>query len=102
MHLRRDHLRHFSRRRAFSRHTPGMPKETIQVKVTAGAKTESVEQIAEGSYKVKVRAKAEKGLANARVRELLAEHFSVSKSAVVLVRGASHKEKLFEIHTVDS
>jgi uncharacterized protein len=74
-----------------------MPERTITAKVTAGAKTEGVEEVADGHFRVRVRPKAEKGKANARVLELLAEHFGVAKSSVVLVRGASHKEKLIRI-----
>ena len=74
-----------------------MAEKTIKVKVTPGAKTEGVERLDEASYKVRVRPKAEDGKANARVLEVLAEYFDVAKSRVVLVRGASYREKLIRI-----
>jgi uncharacterized protein YggU (UPF0235/DUF167 family) len=74
-----------------------MPERTIKAKVIAGAKTEGVEELAEGQFKVRVRPKAEKGRANARVLELLADHFDVAKSKVTLLSGAAYKEKLVRI-----
>lgn len=74
-----------------------MPERIINAKVTAGAKMEGVEELADGAFKVRVRPKAEKGKANARVLELLAAHFGTAKSNVTLVRGASHREKLIRI-----
>ena len=74
-----------------------MLEKTITVKVTAGAKTEGVEELTDSHFKVRVHPKAEKGKANARVLELLAAHFDVAKSRVILVRGASSREKLIRI-----
>ncbi|HIC09134.1 MAG TPA: DUF167 domain-containing protein, partial [Aquificales bacterium] len=39
----------------------------------------------------------EKGRANERIAELLAEYFDIPKSRVRLVRGETSKEKVFEI-----
>jgi uncharacterized protein (TIGR00251 family) len=74
-----------------------MPEKIIKVKVTPGARTESVEEVEDGVFKVRVRVKAEKGKANARVIELLGEHFAVSRSKVILVRGASSRDKVIRI-----
>jgi uncharacterized protein (TIGR00251 family) len=72
-------------------------ERTIKVKVSAGAKTEKVEEIEPSIFKVRVSAPPEKGKANERVAELLAEYFGVSKSKVFLVSGATYRDKVFLI-----
>lgn len=67
------------------------------MKVSAGAKTEHIEEIAPGSFKVRVRIPPEKGKANARVAELLAQHFGVPITSVILMRGNTSREKIFFI-----
>lgn len=62
-----------------------------------GAKTNSVEKQADGSYRVSVKAPPVEGKANAAVIAALAEHFGVPKSSVVLRVGAGGKRKGFEI-----
>ena len=47
--------------------------------------------------KMRVGAPPEKGKANERVRELLAEHFKIPKSRIFLVSGATFREKVFSI-----
>lgn len=68
----------------------------LSVKVKAKARKNSVE-ISDGTAVVCVTAPATKGKANEAVAELLAGHFRVAKSRVVLVRGEKSREKLFEI-----
>jgi uncharacterized protein YggU (UPF0235/DUF167 family) len=74
-----------------------MGETLLRLKVTAGARTEGVEPQEDGSFKVRVRVKAEKGRANARVLEVLAEHLGVAKSRLELVRGAASREKLVRL-----
>ncbi|NPA12994.1 MAG: DUF167 domain-containing protein [Aquificae bacterium] len=69
----------------------------IQVKVKPSSKKEGIRQIEEGYLEVRVNKPPEKGKANQRVVELLAEHFGVSKSKVKLLKGETSREKLFEI-----
>lgn len=59
----------------------------LKVKVNAGAQSESVRQLADGSYQVRTRAPATKGKANRRVRELLADHLGVPPDEVEIVAG---------------
>jgi len=66
------------------------------VKVTPGARTESVE-IADGRVLVKVRTKPEDGKASAAVLALLAQALEVAPSRVEMLRGATSREKLFRI-----
>jgi uncharacterized protein (TIGR00251 family) len=72
-------------------------EKLIKVRVSAGAKTESVEEVGPGEFKVRVSAPPEKGKANQRVAELLAEYFKISKSKVFLMSGATFREKTFSI-----
>lgn len=70
-----------------------MKEMIIKVRVSAGAKTEKIEEIEPGLFRMRVNKKAEKGKANNRVLELLAKHFRVAKSRISILSGASYKEK---------
>jgi len=65
----------------------------IKIRVSAGAKTEKVEKMTDGSFKLRVNAPPEKGKANERVVELLAAHFNVSKARVAILSGQTYREK---------
>ena len=67
------------------------------VTVKPQAKREEVKKLADGEYSVSVRAPAREGKANEAVIELLAEHFSVPKSSIRIVRGETARRKLVEI-----
>lgn len=69
----------------------------IWLSVKPQARQEKVEKLSEGEYRVSVRAAAREGKANEAVIELLAEHFSVPKSSLRIVRGEKSKRKLVEI-----
>lgn len=74
-----------------------MTEKIIKVKVNAGAKTEKIEEVEPGVFKVRVSSPPEKGKANNRVAELLAGHFKISRAKVFLVSGATYKEKVFSV-----
>ena len=69
----------------------------ISVRVKPGSKKEEVKELAPDRLEVKVSAPPEKGSANERVIELLAEHYGVRRSAVKILRGHSSREKIIEI-----
>ena len=69
----------------------------IIVQIRPGARERKIEKVDDGRYKVWVKARPEKGKANAEMIELLAEHFGVAKSAVKIVIGKTAREKLVEI-----
>jgi uncharacterized protein YggU (UPF0235/DUF167 family) len=69
----------------------------IEVLVKPGAKKNEVSRTADGCFKVFVKEKAMEGKANEAVRELLADHFDVSKSRVVFLHGLKSKIKRIEI-----
>ena len=71
--------------------------KTIKVRVSAGAKTEKIEEVEPGVFKIRVSEPPEKGKANARVLELVAEYFKVPKSRVFLASGNVYREKIIMI-----
>ena len=74
-----------------------MAERIIQVRVSAGAKTEKFEKIADGIFKARVSAPPEKGKANTRVLEMVAEYFKIPQSRVVLVSGTVYREKIIHV-----
>lgn len=69
----------------------------IQVKVKPNAGRNEVKRLADDRFEVKVSVAPEKGKANERVRDLLADFLDVPKSRVVLLRGETSREKVFEL-----
>lgn len=70
---------------------------TIEVKAHPKAKHDKVESIGADSYKVWTTAPADKGAANAAVAKLLARELGVAPSRLSLKRGATSRQKLFEL-----
>ena len=73
----------------------------LKVRVTPGARESTVGEWKDGVLRVKVREPAEKGRANEAVARLLAKSLAVPPTAVTLKRGATSREKLFEIDGLD-
>lgn len=69
----------------------------VKVRAKPRSKKEGVKEITKEYLEVRVNQPPEKGRANERIIELLAEHFNIPKSRVRLVRGETSKEKVFEI-----
>ena len=69
----------------------------LTVTVKTQAKKESVTKITNGELAVSVHAPARDGKANQALVRLLAEHFSVAKSAVSILHGHSSRKKLVSI-----
>lgn len=72
----------------------------IKIRVTANAKNDSIEKKLLGGKDVlfvSVRVKAENGMANDRVRELLAMHFETTPKNIHIVSGHNSMNKLIEI-----
>ncbi len=69
----------------------------LRVRVTAKARGASLTGWHDGTLRLKVREPAEKGRANAAVARLLADKLAVPPSRVRLARGATSRDKLFEI-----
>ncbi|BCX15115.1 MAG: hypothetical protein KatS3mg097_007 [Candidatus Parcubacteria bacterium] len=69
----------------------------IKVKVFPSSKEEKIVKKAEDSFEVKVKERAERGLANMAVIRILASYFKIPVSQVRLLKGAKSKNKIFEI-----
>ncbi len=69
----------------------------VSVRVMAGARRESVEELKNGRLKISVKEPAEQNRANRRALELVAAHFHVLKSRVRLISGHTAPSKLFSI-----
>jgi uncharacterized protein len=69
----------------------------INVRVTPNARSPLVLRVDDLNYKVRVDARAVEGRANERLVELLAEHFSIPKSRVRIVKGGAGRNKIVEL-----
>lgn len=69
----------------------------INVTVTPNARIPVIVKGEDGSYRVKVNARASDGKANIRLIEMLADHFNVSKSHVRILKGLHSRSKIVEV-----
>lgn len=69
----------------------------ISVRVKPNAKQEKIGKVGEKDFIVCVKEKPQEGKANQAVIRVLAEYFDVSKSEVILLKGQTAREKVFEI-----
>jgi len=65
--------------------------------VKPNAKIHSVKEIDESTLEVHVDAPTQNNKANTRLVELLAEHFEIAKSRIVIQKGHSSRHKIVEI-----
>lgn len=72
-------------------------KLRINVKVKPSSRSNDVIKLTNNSFEVKVTIPPEKGKANKKVIELLAEYLKVPKTNISIVRGHSSRQKVFEI-----
>ena len=66
----------------------------IKVAVQAGARKESIQKISADHFKISVREKAERNMANKRILELIANHFKIPTKKVRIINGHHHPHKL--------
>jgi uncharacterized protein len=69
----------------------------IEVRAHPRARTEKVERTADNAYEVWTNAPPDKGAANDSIARLLARELRVAPSTVVLRRGPTSRNKLFEV-----
>jgi uncharacterized protein YggU (UPF0235/DUF167 family) len=69
----------------------------VRVKVNASSRTEGVRELEPDFYQVRTRAPAERGRANVRVLELLAEALNRSPADLRIVSGATKPLKIVAI-----
>lgn len=69
----------------------------IKVRVIAGAKEDKIEKVKDNEFKLWVKAKAERNMANKRVMELMAEYLKVPVQKVLIINGHASPSKLLSI-----
>lgn len=69
----------------------------IKVRVTTGSKKELLTELHRDAFVIHVRENPQANNANIRVRELIAGHLEVTKTAVQIVRGHHRSNKLIEV-----
>jgi len=69
----------------------------LKVKVFPDSKKEEVIKKTDDEFEVKVKEKAEKGLANQKVKEILASYLNMPAEKIILIRGAKQRNKIFKI-----
>ncbi|MEN9647382.1 MAG: hypothetical protein RLY57_186 [Candidatus Parcubacteria bacterium] len=69
----------------------------IKVRALTNQRKELVEVLKENSFKISVKVKAERNLANSRIIELVAKHFKVAVSTVRIINGHHSPSKLLVI-----
>lgn len=75
-----------------------MQNMRIRVTALAGAKKERVTRLSAERYDIQVRDPAERNMANARIRTLLARELGLGENAVRLVSGHRSAHKIFSIN----
>lgn len=71
----------------------------VSIKVATKSKQNRVVKISNTEYKVYVTVAPERGKANEKVVELLADYFDVSKSGTRIVKGETNNKKIVEIES---
>jgi uncharacterized protein (TIGR00251 family) len=74
-----------------------MRRMKIKVRLRPGAKMEKIEKVSDAEYRVWVKAPPREGKANAALIEALARYFDRPRRSVVLLKGASSRDKWVEI-----
>jgi uncharacterized protein YggU (UPF0235/DUF167 family) len=69
----------------------------VKVRVTAGAKRETVAIIGENHFEISVKEKAERNRANIRVIEIIAREFTISRGKVRIVAGHHSPSKIINV-----
>jgi uncharacterized protein (TIGR00251 family) len=69
----------------------------LRIRVQPNSRRPGIEELPDGSLKVRVSAAPQEGRANQAVIEALARHFGVPKSSIRVVHGAAGRDKLVEV-----
>lgn len=69
----------------------------LSIRVTPGVRQEFLEQLADGNWKIGLRARAVEGQANKALCEKIAELLTLSRSQITVVRGEKNRQKMIKI-----
>lgn len=73
----------------------------IRLRVVAGAKKELFEEISKDHFRVAVKEKAERNMANKRVIELVANYFGIKLYQVKIISGHHSPSKIISLDIPD-
>jgi uncharacterized protein YggU (UPF0235/DUF167 family) len=73
----------------------------LKVRATPGARESATGEWVEGVLRVKVREPAREGRANEAVVRLLAKRLAIPPGQITLKRGATSREKVFEVEGLE-
>lgn len=74
--------------------------EGLAIRVVPGSRKDAVEAIADGTVKIRLRARAVDGKANAALKEFLADLLGISVNAVVIRAGERSRNKIVQIEGI--
>lgn len=74
----------------------------LRLKVKPGSKTDEISREADGMLKIKIKAQPIEGKANKYLVEFLSEVLGISKSKIVVLKGATNQFKTLEIEEDES
>jgi hypothetical protein len=73
----------------------------VDVRVVPNARRDEIVGVHDGRLRVRVRAPAVDGKANAALCRVVAEHFGVRASKVTIVRGVRSRDKTLQVDSID-
>jgi uncharacterized protein (TIGR00251 family) len=76
-----------------------MTSVTLRVKVKPNARTSSLQQLQDGTWKAQLKSPPVDGKANDELIGLVAAHFHCRKAAVLIKAGGSGRVKLLKVQT---
>lgn len=75
---------------------------TIKIKVEPRSSRKGISGVMGDTLKIRVNSPPVGGAANEELIEILSEKFGIRKSAIIIVRGNSSKDKVVEVAGIDS
>jgi uncharacterized protein YggU (UPF0235/DUF167 family) len=69
----------------------------LKVKVFPNSKNNEIIKKDNNHFEIKVKEKAQRGLANIKVREILAQYLNIPKQRLILIKGKVKQNKIFKL-----
>ncbi|OQB44583.1 MAG: hypothetical protein BWY03_00109 [Parcubacteria group bacterium ADurb.Bin159] len=69
----------------------------IKVTVFSKSKEEEIIKKANDKFEIKTKEKPERGMANERVKKILANYLNISEKNIKIIKGSREKHKILEI-----
>jgi len=74
-----------------------MSLQYVKIKVAPNSKKNTITKKSSDSFEIKVKPKAERGLATQRALEILAKHLGIPIKLLRIIKGAKRRNKIIEI-----